>query len=118
MTMWPGYLDRPYRSPIRIDRLIVFVDEEPGELASMEFYNAAYAAGVRTMNYHLKIFIHQPTYLLASLIDSRDRAIAIEPLTPDWIETFFPDQFLELQDIAGHGGMSLEDGIAQLARRW
>ncbi|MBL0116813.1 MAG: hypothetical protein IPP45_16380 [Sphingomonadales bacterium] len=61
---------------------------------------------------------HCQTYLLATLIDYHDRALAIEPLTSDWIQTFFPGEFAKLQDIAGHGGMSLEDGIPLLAAEW
>ncbi|WP_219894311.1 hypothetical protein [Aquisediminimonas profunda] len=118
MTMWPGYTGTPYRSPIRILRLIMHENEVPDDLIDMDFYNAAYAHGVRTMDYTFHVLIHQPTYLLATLMENRDRALAIEPLTSDWIQTFFPDEFAKLQDIAGHGGMSLEDGIPLLAADW
>jgi hypothetical protein len=82
-TMWPGYIDGPYHSPIRVDAL------QPCHLgngrADLTFLNAAYAGGVQAMTYKLRILKREPAYLLAS-VEASDRAVCIEPLNLAWLE--------------------------------
>lgn len=113
-TMWPGYMDRAYHSPIRVEQ----VDWLGHELIDLQFYNAAYARGVRGMGTRLRILAHHATYLLAAIDQSQDRSVAVVPMTAGWIELYFPDQFAMLQDIAGEAGTSLDDAIPRHALSW
>lgn len=114
MTMWPGYGDEAYHSPTRIEEM----DEIGDELIVINFYNAAYAGGVRDFAYPLLPLVHEPQYLIASLDHQPGRTVAIVPLTPKWLQTYFPDQFARLKVIAACDGASLEIGIERLSREW
>lgn len=81
-TMWPGYVDAPYYSPI----IVQSIDPLGDRTFNLDFINLRYAAGVQQMVYKLQTFKRGRNYLLANVLNSSDdeRAVAIEPLTRDW----------------------------------
>ena len=85
-TMWPGYTDQAYHSPIQV------IDLRPlgKRQFQLEFFNLGYAEGVQGMTYTLQTLKREPTYLLAAVPDS-DRAVAIEPLTMAWLSLYKPN---------------------------
>lgn len=84
--MYPGYGDRPYRSPITVHEI------RPLGLRrfDLQFLNIFYAAGVQNMRYRLRTLRRERTYLVAEQIDEldgklSDRVVMIERLTRDWV---------------------------------
>jgi hypothetical protein len=87
-TMWPGYLDTPYHSPIRVEALDAC--KTGNGRFDLTFINAAYARGVADMTYQLRMLQRGPSYLLASVADN-ERAVCIERLDLAWLEKHMPD---------------------------
>jgi len=90
-TMWPGYLDAPYFSPIRVDAVNP-LNTGSGRF-DLDFLNAGYASGVQDMTYALRTLKREASYLLASVEDS-DRAVCIERLDLAWLERNMRDSEL------------------------
>ena len=88
-TMYPGYLDRPYRSPVLIDQ----IDERQENVFELSFLNIFYASGVQRMQYLLRPLRWEPTYLVAEQLLGRsttDRVVVIEQLDKRWMEENVP----------------------------
>lgn len=94
-TMYPGYGDEPYYSPI----LVRDLEPNGGRQFRLDFLNLAYAAGVHIMSCDLKTVKREATYLVAILPDS-DRTIIIEPLTKRWFDQHLPRVSKEIEAFA------------------
>ena len=103
-TMYPGYGDMPYRSPISVH------DLRPLGLRSfdLKFFNIFYALGVQHMGYRLRTLRREETYLVAEQIERdgklTDRVVVIERLTRDWMHHAAPQcthLFERLFDVEG-----------------
>ena len=86
-TMFPGYVGRPYTSPIRID------DVKPlktgRSILRLEFYNAGYAEGVQSFGVEARVMKRVAEYLCLEL--DRDRLAVIMRVSswPDVYTQFF-----------------------------
>jgi hypothetical protein len=80
-TMFPGYFNTPYHSPIKVSRI------EPLRtgrgLFTLHFYNMGYAEGVRNMAYELRTLRREQHHILAA-VENSDRSVAIVPLNRQW----------------------------------
>lgn len=81
MTMYPGYSNIAYHSPIRIHG--VHPSGSGLHRLDLHFFNAAYAPGVQDFTWNLTLLRREKGYMLASIRDS-DRAIAITPFNLAW----------------------------------
>lgn len=113
MTMWPGYGDRPYHSPIRIDAF-----EDLGGELSVEFLNAAYAQGVRDFTERLVPLAHQPDYLIARIADQPERTVAIVDISQYWLETYFPRLVEEVNSLSRSGGLAPDIVLELFSQGW
>ena len=86
-TMFPGYGDTAYHSPIKVRRVAPLRSGE--RLFDLDFFNMGYAQGVQDMRYRLRTLRGEPHYLVAACQDS-DRSVAIMPLTRGWLRTHAP----------------------------
>jgi hypothetical protein len=80
-TMWPGYGDTPYHSPIRVEHIRTYQDGS--RHFDLHFLNAGYANGVQMMVYELRTLIRREHYLLAD-VPKTERSVALVPLTLGW----------------------------------
>lgn len=98
LTMYPGYWDVPYHSPMRVDG-IAWLDEQHFML---EFLNLAYAAGVRDFRIECAILKAAPEFLACSPVDQPDRMYVFAKLTRAWMTANFPQVAIDrLFDDAG-----------------
>ena len=95
LTMWPGYGDGPYHSPILVREVRVRGQRR----FNLLFVNAAYAAGVQEMAYELETLVRSSRYLLAKLPED-DRSVAIVPLNRAWFSAHMPGMEPEWKLIA------------------
>ena len=86
-TMYPGYGDGPYRSPILVHEV-----EPIGERRfDLSFMNIFYAAGVQNAVYRLRTLRREEKFIIAEqLIDGlkTDRVVIIEPMTRAWLRDY------------------------------
>ena len=83
-TMYPGYSDEPYRSPI----LVYSVQPLGGRTFELNFLNILYASGVQRMSYRLRTLRREQTYLILEQISDggpTERSVIIEELTRSWM---------------------------------
>jgi hypothetical protein len=78
--MYPGYVNRPYRSPVRIEQ----IDQRQEGVFELTFLNILYAAGMQRMEHLLRPLRWEKTYLIAEQLQNRKstgRALIIEQWT-------------------------------------
>jgi hypothetical protein len=110
-TMYPGYLDRPYHSPIKV--LGVRALGTGRGLFDLEFHNLAYAEGVRNMGYRLRTLRRERHHIIAAE-DESDRSVVIVPLGMVWIDIHaasLKDQLVGLVE----QGLSLDQAMDRIA---
>ena len=86
--MLPGYAGTPYFSPIFINRC-----ERSGSCLRLNFYNAAYAEGLRDFDEELIILHTSNDHLVAKLTSEPSRSVVISKLTATWLELILPAAF-------------------------
>lgn len=112
-TMYPGYFDRPYRSPVRIEH----VDAREEGVFELSFLNIFYAAGVQRMGYLLRPLRWEKTYLMAEQLHGRsttDRVVVIEQLDRTWIQDNVPSLSNRLNRLFDEGGNLVEGEFLRL----
>lgn len=87
LAMFPGYIDEPYHSPIRVDAIDLNSNTETIQL---KFLNLAYAAGVQDFEIVGRILGWGPEWLAFARLDMPERLYAISGLTDSWMERHFP----------------------------
>lgn len=88
-TMYPGYGDSPYRSPIIVEEITPL----GSRTFDLRFLNIFYAAGVQEMTYRLRTIRRERSFHVAEAIEpdgGSERVIIIEPMTREWIEDLAP----------------------------
>lgn len=95
MTLYPGYGDLPYHSPIRVKEVRPL--KSGAGLLDIDFFNAAYAEGVQNFTYSLRILKRAEQYMLAA-IQGGDRAISLVHCDTSWMGEYFPDQLPRLTE--------------------
>lgn len=82
-TMYPGYFDTPYLSPIEV-RHIRPLGQRRFDLG---FLNVLYAAGVQAMEYRLRTLRREESFMIAECVEGdrpSGRVVVIEPFSPSW----------------------------------
>ena len=112
-TMYPGYFDHPYRSPV----LIESVEPLGQRTYKMMFLNMFYAAGVQGMGYTLRTLRRDATFIVAEEIeggDLTDRVVIIEPMNARWITDNVPQLSQELRELFDDDGRPIEKSFRKL----
>ena len=86
MTMYPGYGDCPYRSPVEIHAIVPLGHR----LFELSFFNVGYAAGVQQMEKQFRTLDRYPGALITKEEDVPTRTTIFEPLTAPWVSAFAP----------------------------
>lgn len=86
LTMYPGYLDGPYCSPIQVKAV------RPARLGRLEldYWNVGYAAGVQVMTKTFRVHRRGERHMILDEVDVPDRTTVIEPLTDAWLRSRAP----------------------------
>jgi len=84
-TMFPGYTDSPYASPIYVHTA------EPlgGRRLRLEFLNAAYAEGVQHFVKVLRTLKRASLFWVAEETEEPDRVVVVHDISPRWLLTHF-----------------------------
>ena len=69
LSMFPGYGDCPYHSPIRVDS----IQPLGGRQFELGFFNLCYAAGVQSFRQRLQTLFRGDRHLVAQVAHSHDR---------------------------------------------
>lgn len=92
-TMYPGYSDCPYRSPILVHQVEPIGDRR----FDLSFLNIFYAAGVQNTVYRLRTLRREEKFIIAEQLEGglkTERVVIIEPMTRAWLrelaQTFPP----------------------------
>jgi hypothetical protein len=93
-TMWPGYGDQAYHSPIWVR------DVRPlgKRRLDIDLFNLGYAQGVQDMTYTLQTLKREQSYIMDAVPDS-DRCVAVEPLSMHWIRSHLHDADTRVEDL-------------------
>lgn len=86
LTMFPGYGDTPYHSPIRVDEVQALGNRE----FVLRFLNLAYAAGVQGFITQLRTLRRAQSHVVAEVTEAADRTYIITNFTPGWLSAHFP----------------------------
>lgn len=112
-TMYPGYFDYPYRSPIIVDEIV----PRGGKTFDLKFINILYAAGVQEMTYRLRTLRRERTFHVAETIEYNGRAervVIIEPMTRAWIEELAPTWIAQAETLFDDSGQPITDAFRLL----
>ena len=95
LTMFPGYVDCPYHSPIRVDEIRPL----GGRYFDLKFLNLRYAIGVQDFQKHLKTLRRAKSHIIAEDTEVADRTYVITKLNKSWLRThepqLNPDRFFD-----------------------
>ena len=112
-TMYPGYFDGPYRSPIRVDSI-----EPLGQRTyKIMFLNMFYAAGVQHMGYTLRTLRREATYIAAEQVESgeaTDRIVIIERMSTRWMDENVPKPTHSWNGLFDENAEPVEDSFLKL----
>lgn len=92
MTMYPGYADTTYYSPIHLDGFQLLDDDH----FHLDFQNIGYAGGVQNFTVEFELIRGTTEYQLCFAKNHPDRTYVFVPLTRNWIEShtpYFAEQF-------------------------
>lgn len=78
LAMFPGYIDEPYHSPIRVDAIGL---DSTAATIRLKFLNLAYAAGVQDFEIAGRILGTAPEWLAFARLDMPERLYVISGLT-------------------------------------
>jgi hypothetical protein len=113
-TMYPGYGDIPYRSPI----FVVAIRPLGHRQLELEFINILYAAGVQRMTKQLRTMRRAETFIVAEeLGPSADRVVIVERLTRDWVRHSTPQCIPSLETLFDDSGAPRAAEFCRLASR-
>lgn len=91
ISMFPGYVDAPYHSPILIYDLEPLGDRR----FQLSYLNMRYASGVQQMSTTFETIARSTSHLLARRYPAIDRSYVFMPLTKGWIRAHFPQMDLD-----------------------
>jgi len=86
VSMFPGYADAPYHSPIRVNR----IEQLDPHRFELDFLNLAYAAGVQQFSLEFEIVKTAPGFLASEPKGQLDRLYIFAKLTSSWMKAHFP----------------------------
>lgn len=104
-TMWPGYVDQAYHSPIRVEAV------EPLKTGSgrfdLTFLNANYVSGMQNMTYELRMLKRDAHYILAT-VEKSDRAVCLEQINLQWLARHMREEDLPFNMFRRHADIATE----------
>jgi hypothetical protein len=109
LTMFPGYFDCPYHSPIRVDE----IEALGGREFSLRFLNLAYATGVQNFTKRLRTLRRAKSHLLAEETEVDDRTYVVVAFNKSWLKEHFPH--LEAQKFFDADGRPVDRALIGLA---
>jgi len=86
LTMYPGYGNDPYHSPIRVDRVVPLGNG----LIELEHLNSGYAEGVQLMKTKYRVHRRGERHMVLDELQVPERTVIIEPLSAPWIIAHAP----------------------------
>lgn len=86
MTMYPGYVGEPYRSPVEVNGIRPL----GGRILELSFYNVGYADGVQMMGKQFRTLKRYPGALITQEVHVTERTTVFEPLTAAWVSAYTP----------------------------
>ena len=86
LTMYPGYADQAYFSPIEVHR----VTPLGNGLMEIDHLNAGYAQGVQQMTKKYRVHRRGKRHIVLDELQAPERTVIIEPLTAQWIIAHAP----------------------------
>lgn len=105
LTMFPGYSDCPYHSPIGIDALA----PRGARQFEVRFLNLRYAAGVQNFTKRLQTLRSAKSHLVAAETEVADHTYVIARLNRAWLGRHEPH--LDLDRCFAPDGKLVEDGL-------
>ena len=87
LTMYPGYADVPYVSPIAVER----VTASGARSFELAYLNLAYASGVQNLVKVYRTLKRTKSYLAAEEVGNLDRTLIFEHLTAEWMRRNFSE---------------------------
>ena len=109
LTMFPGYMDYPYHSPIRVDAITPLGQR----CFRLGFLNLAYAAGVQNFQNVLRTLRRCSTHIVAEETEVADRTYVIVVLNQAWFAQQFPN--LPTASFFDGAGQPLDNELRGLA---
>jgi hypothetical protein len=86
LTMYPGYGDKPYQSPVRVEE----IKPLGSGLIEIEHWNVGYAEGVQVMKKTFRVHRRGASHMVLDEFQVPARTVIIETLTGDWIRSRVP----------------------------
>lgn len=108
LSMFPGYSDVPYHSPVKVNELASLNDWS----FSVEFLNVAYAAGVQQFDQTFAILKETSEFVACESDDHPDRLYLFSMLTKGWIGACLPE--LGRDDLFDDNGAPIERSFLSL----
>lgn len=108
LTMFPGYGDCPYHSPIRVDSVEPLGDRQ----FRLEFFNLGYASGVQFFEKQLRTIRRGVSHLVAAETEVEDRTYVLVKFNSEWIERHFPE--LRGNDYFDGAGRPIEEALLRI----
>ncbi len=96
LSMYPGYGNEPYFSPIRVERVVPLGNG----LLEVEYLNAGYAEGVQQMKKKYRVHRRGERNLVLDELHVPERTAIIEAISASWIMSraaWFVGRLPELQ---------------------
>ena len=109
LTMYPGYGDEPYHSPIRIDELVPLGQRR----FELRFLNLGYAQGVQNFHKVLRTLRRANSHLVAEETEVEDRTYVIMALTPGWMSANLGN--VKIQRLFDQSGQPIPSALLALA---
>jgi hypothetical protein len=98
LTMFPGYGDCPYHSPIQVHEIEALGDRQ----FKLAFFNLCYASGVQHFEKQLRTLRRGVSHLVAAETEVEDRTYVLVYFNAAWFQRYFPDSRIEtIFDSAG-----------------
>lgn len=86
MTMYPGYSEEPYRSPVEMQQ----VEACGSRMLRLRMYDIGYAAGVQDMTKDYRVLSRSGGAMVTQETSTPERITIFEPLTAAWVAAFVP----------------------------
>ena len=110
LTMFPGYGDCPYHSPIRVDSIAPI----PDRCFEVEYLNLGYAAGVQGMRKRWRTVRRVESHIIAEEASGGERSYVITKFNSSWFVRHFEN--LNASDFFDSTGEPIERALLGLAK--
>lgn len=87
LTMYPGYGDQPYRSPVQVHDVRTL----SGRRLELRYWDVGYAAGVQDFSRVFRTLQRSKGSIVMHEVPNASRITIFEPLTAAWTVAFTPE---------------------------